>query len=200
MSSGLAPRLHKLREEVRGNPRLRWGGLAIIAILFVYLVLVLSDWRHDLHRQYQQRTTELYKMALLAGQDQWTLRASEAGSLRRALEAEIPVASSVGIAQAEMQDLVRGIKSAFGSELNASTQAAAQVAGRPGLWRIPVTVNGAIQPRMLLDLLRSIENSPKLVTVEQCSFTVQQNRPVVAMTLVAYYRIGARKEAGDAVR
>ena len=89
---------------------------------------------------------------------------------------------------------------AFGQGLSVNTQAAAQVAGRPGLWRIPVAVNGMIQPRLLLEILRRVEGSPKLVTVEQFSFALQQNRPVVSMTLVSYYRIGAKKEAGDAAR
>ena len=200
MSGGLAPRFRRLRDEVLGNPRLRWGGVAIVAILFVYLLLVLSDWRQDLQRQYQQRTTELYKMASLAGQGQWIGRASEAKAMRQALEAEIPAASSVGIAQAEVQDSVRAIMKAFGQGLSVNAQSAAQVAGRPGLWRVPVTVNGMIQPRLLLEVLRRLEGSPKLVTVEQFSLVVQQNRPVVSMTLVAYYRIGAKKEAGDAVR
>ena len=200
MIGGLAPRFRRLRDEVLGNPRLRWGSIAIVAILFVYLLLVLSDWRQDLQRQYQQRTTELYKMALLAGQSQWVGRASEAKTMRQALEAEIPAASSVGIAQAEVQDSVRAIMKAFGQGLSVNTQSAAQVAGRPGLWRIPVVVNGMIQPRLLLEVLRRVEGSPKLVTVEQFSYAVQQNRPVVSMTLVAYYRIGAKQEAGDAAR
>ena len=68
MNGRLVPRFRRLRDEVLGNPRLRWGVIAIVAILFVYLLLVLSDWRQDLQRQYQQRTTELYKMASLAGQ------------------------------------------------------------------------------------------------------------------------------------
>ena len=200
MNGRLMPRFRRLRDEVLGTPRLRWGVIAIVAILFVYQLLVLSDWRQDLQRQYQQRTTELYKMASLAGQGQWIGRASEAKAMRQALEAEIPAASSIGIAQAEVQDSVRAIMKAFGQGLSVNTQAAAQVAGRPGLWRIPVAVNGMIQPRLLLEILRRVEGSPKLVTVEQFSFALQQNRPVVSMTLVSYYRIGAKKEAGDAAR
>ena len=200
MSSPLASRLREFREEIRRNPRLRWGGLAIVAILFLYMLMLLSDWRRELQLQYQQRATDLYKMAARAGPDQWLGRARAANSMRRALDAEIPAASSLGIAQAEVQDSVRAIISAFGRGLNAETRAAAQVPGRPGLWRIPVTVNGVIQPRLLLEFLRRVEGNPKLVTVEEFSFVVQQNRPVVSMTIAAYYRIGARREAGDALR
>ena len=139
-------------------------------------------------------------MAALAGQDQWVARAQQARSMRRALEAEIPAASSVGIAQAEVQGLVMGIIKAFGEGLNADTQPAAQVADQPKLWRVPVVVNGVIQPRLLLEILRRVEGSPKLVTIEQFSFVLQQNRPTVSITLVAYYRIGERKGSGDAVR
>ena len=91
MNGRLMPRFRRLRDEVLGNPRLRWGVIAIVAILFVYLLLVLSDWRQDLQRQYQQRTTELYKMASLAGQGQWIGRASEAKAM--------PTASSAATAR-----------------------------------------------------------------------------------------------------
>ena len=85
MSSPLASRLREFREEIRRNPRLRWGGLAIVAILFLYMLMLLSDWRRELQLQYQQRATDLYKMAALAGQDQWLGRAREANSMRRDL-------------------------------------------------------------------------------------------------------------------
>lgn len=197
MSPPLSPRLQQLVAQVQANPRLRWGAIAIVAILLLYLVLVLMDWRAALHQEYQQRTTDLYKMAALAGQDQWLVRAQEARSLRRALEAEIPSATSIGIAQAEVQTTTRQVLTAFGPTLNSASQSPVQVAGRPGLWRIPVTINGVVQPRLLLEILRRIEGSSKLTVIEQFSLVLQQGRPVLSMVVVAYYRIPSATEAGD---
>ena len=66
MSAGMASvRLRGMREEWRSNPRLRIGVMAAVAVGFLYLCLVLMDWRSYLHAQYQQRTLQLYKICLL---------------------------------------------------------------------------------------------------------------------------------------
>src|SRR5690606_38159357 len=98
-----AAQLRQLREQWQGNPRLRWGVAAIAAILGFYLILVAWDWRQALHAEYQARTLQLYKVQALAGQEAWLQRAQEAQALDAAMQAEIPVASSVGLAQAEVQ-------------------------------------------------------------------------------------------------
>ena len=64
----MASRLRGMREEWRGNARLRLGVMVAAAVAFLYVCLVLMDWRNDLHAQYQQRTLQLYKMGALAGQ------------------------------------------------------------------------------------------------------------------------------------
>ena len=94
-------RTRKIREEWSSNPRLRWGAGIALAIGFFYLCLVLVDWRRELHDQYQQRTLQLYKMTALAGQEQWLLRAQAAQSVEKALQAEVPDAATIGLAQAE---------------------------------------------------------------------------------------------------
>ncbi|MEO5836890.1 MAG: GspMb/PilO family protein [Thermomonas sp.] len=199
-SSRLTQRLAELREEWRANTRLRWGGGAIAAILFVYLVLVLVDWRRELHAQYQQRTAEVYKMMALAGQDQWLMRAGQAQQLRGGLDAEIPSTSTIGLAQAEAQSTLRQILSAFGRDLNTNAVEPSQVAGQPGLWRVPITISGIVQPRLLLEILRRIEGNQRLITIEEFSLDIQGDRPNLTMTAVAYYRIAKGKEGQNVAR
>ena len=103
MSAVLPVRMQKMREEWSSNPRLRWGAVIALAIGFLYLCLVLVDWRRDLHHEYQQRTLQLYKMTALAGQEQWLLRAQAAQAVEKAVQAEIPNAATIGLAQAEVQ-------------------------------------------------------------------------------------------------
>ena len=202
MSAILPVRTRKIREEWNGNPRLRWGAGIAIAIGFFYLCLVLADWRRDLHDQYQQRTLQLYKMTELAGQEQWLGRAQSAQALEKALQAEVPNAATIGLAQAEVQTFVRQLINAFGRKLGSDVRPPAEVAGQPGLWRIPVTLRGMVSQPQMLEMLRRVEDSDRLMVIDEFSFTFVRGVPNMSMTLVAYYRVGggAPKEATDGVR
>ncbi len=202
MSAILPARTRKIREDWNGNPRLRWGAGIAIAIGFLSLCLVLADWRRDLHDQYQQRTLQLYKMTALAGQEQWLARAQSAQAVEKALQAEVPNAATIGLAQAEVQTFVRQLINAFGRKLGSDARPPAEVAGQPGLWRIPVTLRGMVSQPQMLEILRRVEDSDRLMVIDEFSFTFVRGVPNMSMTLVAYYRVGsgAPKEASDGVR
>ena len=202
MSASLPASSRKIREEWNSNPRLRWGAGIALAIGFLYLCMVLVDWRRDLHDQYQQRTLQLYKMTALAGQEQWLVRAQAAQSVEKALQAEIPNATTIGLAQAEVQTFVRQLISAYGRKLGSEARPPAEVTGQPGLWRIPVTLRGLVSQPQMVEILRRVEDSDRLVVIEQFSFTFVRGEPNMSMTLVAYYRIGspAQPEARSGVR
>lgn len=199
MSSSLwSSRLREMREEWRGNPRLRWGVLLATAVAFFYLCLVLMDWRTALHEEYQQRTLKLYKMGALAGQDHWLARAQRAKAAEKALQAEIPNAATIGLAQAEAQTMVRQLMTAFGNKLTSEARPPAEVPGQAGLWKIPVTLRGMLTQPQMLEILRRLEDSDRLVTVEEMSITFVQGMPNVSLTLVAFYRVGEGKPQGAA--
>jgi hypothetical protein len=180
----------KIRDEWKNNPRLRWGALIALAIGFLYLCLLLVDWRRDLHAEYQQRTLELYKMTELAGQEHWLVRAQDAKATERAVQAEIPNAATIGLAQAEVQTFVRQLINAFGNKLGSEARPSAEVAGQPGVWRIPVTLRGVVSQVQMLEILRRVEGSDRLMVIDEFSFTFVRGVPSMSMTLVAYYRIG----------
>ena len=202
MSAILPVRTRKIREEWASNPRLRWGAGIAIAIGFFYLCLVLADWRRDLHDQYQQRTLQLYKMTALAGQEHWLGRAQSAQAVEKALQAEIPNASTIGLAQAEVQTFVRQLVNAFGRKLSSDARPPAEVTGQPGLWRIPVTMRGMVSQPQMLEILRRVEDSDRLMVIDEFSFTFVKGVPNISMTLVAYYRVGGStpREASNGVR
>ncbi|MDE2407746.1 MAG: hypothetical protein KGL91_07780 [Xanthomonadaceae bacterium] len=197
-ASPWSTRLRGMRDEWRSNPRLRWGVLAAAVVAFLYLCLVLMDWRSALHMQYQQRTLQLYKMDALAGQEHWLGRAQNAKAAEKALQAEIPNAATIGLAQAEAQTMVRQLMTAFGNKLTSEARPPAEVTGQPGVWKIPVTLRGVLSQPQMLEILRKLESSDRLVTVEEFSFTFVQGLPNMSLTLAAYYRVGAGKpqEAG----
>ena len=190
MSAVLPVRMQKMREEWSSNPRLRWGAVIALAIGFLYLCLVLVDWRRDLHHEYQQRTLQLYKMTALAGQEQWLLRAQAAQAVEKAVQAEIPNAATIGLAQAEVQTFVRQLINAYGRTLGSDARPPAEVTGQPGLWRIPVTLRGVVSQPQMMEILRRVEDSDRLVVIDEFSFTFARGVPNMSMTLVAYYRVG----------
>lgn len=197
MRGVLAENWKKLREELRANRRLRIGTIAIVGILALYAALVLNDWRRALAEEYRERTLQLYKVAALAGQSQWPNRAQDAASIRRALQARIPPASSTGLAQAEMQTWMNQLLRGFGQQLTTESEPPTRVDASQGIWKIPMAVRGPLSSRQLLEILSKIEGAERMFVVEKITID-NQPRPIVNMTVSAYYRIGARGEAANA--
>lgn len=200
MKAAESVRIRQVRDEWRSNPRLRWGVAAIAVIGFVYLMLVLLDWRRELHAHYQQRTLQMYKMSALAGQEQWSVRAQAAQNLQKSLQAGIPRAATIGLAQAEVQTTIRQLLNAFGPKLASDAKPPVQVRSQPGLWRVPVTMRGMLSQAQLMEILRRIESSDRLFVIDEFQLAFVQGQPNVTVTAVAYYRVGAAQGGQRAAR
>ena len=198
MSTALAGQWRKAREEWNANQRLRWGALVILAILFLYLCMLLLDWRASLQEQYRQRSLQLYKVAALSGQDQWLLRAEGVKTVQKALQAEIPHATSIGLAQAEVQTSIRQLLNAFGPKLSTDPRPPAQVPGQPGIWRLPVSIRGLLTQAQLNSILHRIESSDRLIVIEELTIGFVQRMPNISMTITAYYRVDPPRRTDDA--
>lgn len=192
MSSKSVFRWQQMREEWGSNPRLRMGVAVIAAIAIVYVCLSLADWRRSLHEEYQQRTLQVYKMAALAGRNEWVLRADRAKTVEKAVLAEIPSVASVGLAQAEIQASIRQILNAFGPKMVSEARPAVPLAGHPGIWRVPVAIRGPLSQAQFMEVLRRLEEGDRLVAIEESSISFVQGVPNVSLTAVAYYRIAER--------
>lgn len=190
-------RLAGIRGEWQANPRLRWGVLAIGVIAWVYAVLLLNDLRLKLHEDYRQQTLRLYKVAALAGKDEWIGRAQDAKALRRALDSQVPGASSTGMAQADAQGWVKALVNATGPKLTTEGRDATRVDPASGLWKVPMTLRGTTEPGPLLEMLRQIESSERLVVVESLEINNRQ-RMNLQITIAPYYRL--KQEGGADVR
>jgi hypothetical protein len=197
MAATLEGPLGRWRSEWRANRRLRIGAVVIGAILALYTGLALNDWRRALAHEYEERSLHLYKVVALAGQTQWRGRAVQARDLRRALDAQIPSAGTIGLAQAEVQGWVNRLVSTGGREVSTDAKPPTLVDAENGVWKIPVTIRGAMTQRALVEMLRRIESGERLVTIEEANFENQQ-RLTVSLTVASYYRIGGRKPAEGA--
>lgn len=187
--------LAEVRRELAGSPRLQAGLWAIAGILGLYLWLLLGDWRAALEREYRAERQRLARIVSLAGQEQWLARAEAARSMRQALEAEIPRADTLGLAQASVQTWARDLAAVHGDALRVQAQAPVQVHEGEDLWRIPVTLSGALEPSQVLQLIQRIERQPNLTTIEAALILARDNR-TFSLNVAAFYRIA--QEPADA--
>lgn len=192
--SALAAQVARLRQELARNVRLRVGVAVIGAILALYAVLVLRDWRAELHERYVERREYLRKVRGLAGQRVWQARAQEMAAARKALEAAVPSAASPGLAQAMAQGWIREQVAPFGAAVQVQSRPVERVDGEPGIVRIPTVVSGSLNPRSVVNLLQQIERRSALTVVEEALIRNRENR-TFQLTVVSYVRV----EATDAV-
>ncbi|MDP1698537.1 MAG: hypothetical protein Q8L45_12275 [Xanthomonadaceae bacterium] len=188
MNAVLQSLLTQVRSEFQANARLRWGGLLILAIVVLYLLLVLSDVRAQMQRDYVQQVQRLDKITSLAGQDEWLQRAEQARELRDALQAQIPGVATLGLAQASVQSLARDLITSSGKPLRVQAETATEMGRGSGIWRVPVSISGGVSPAAALQLIQRIENQPNLVVIEQ-AIVINRNAGVLTLTMAAFFRV-----------
>jgi hypothetical protein len=188
------PAVQRLQSEWSSSARLRIGTWVVLAILVLYACLSLVEWRRSLLNDYEQASNRLYKTAALAGEERWLQRAQDARDLRRALEAQIPSAGTLGLAQAESQTWVQQLLRAYGRDMSSQANAPVPVDAAAGLWKVPVTIRGALTPGQFVEMLRRIEGNDRLMVIERISID-NQRRPTIDMTITAFYRVRAAGQA-----
>ena len=186
--SALRRSFDDMARQLRANPRLRLAVIAIGVLLAVYGGLALVDLRARMASSYASRVEYMRTLRSLAGQPEWLERAQAAARLRKGLEAQLGQAATTGIAQAEVQSWARERAAAVGGQTQINAQAAAEVDGQPGLWRIPVVLSGSAQPLQVVQLMQTIESAPRLAVIEQANLLNRENR-TFSLTVVFFYRI-----------
>lgn len=183
-----SPQFLRLRTEWTANTRLRLGVWLAFGLFALYAAFLLNDWRQALHEKYQQESLRFYKTAALEGQQVWIARAQQARDLRKALDAQVPTADTLGLAQAEAQSWVQQLLRAFGRDMASQARAPVQVDVTGGIWKIPITVRGVVTSNQYLEMLRRIEGGDRLMVIEQVTID-NQRRPIVEMTISTFYRV-----------
>lgn len=184
------PWLGDIKAEFVKNNRLRLGALVIAVLLFADAVSVLSTWRQQWSRDYEQLQTRLVRVQHISKEGGWPKRAADAEAIRKALEAEIPTADSVGLAQATFQGWLRQVVGSTGLPLSLSMGTPSPVDGMPGYFRIPATLAGRIDSRRALEVLRLIESRKELVVVQSIRLSTGANSSI-SLEVAAFYRVGS---------
>ncbi len=180
--------LAPLGEELKRNPRLRLGLIVIVALVAIYQITGISRWRAGLVADYALQQSRLLRIRSISKQDGWARRAADAASMRKALQAEISDANSVGLAQATFQGWLSGLVRSTGEPLQITMGAPVKLQGQPGYWKIPAQVAGNLSIRKAMELIRQVESRKELVVVDSIELNNDQY-PRASLALATYYHV-----------
>lgn len=188
----LLPHWRALRQQTEANPRLKWAFAAIAVLLAAFLLQGLDGVRRDLQKRAIDEEAQLRRIKALQGQDAWLARADEATRLRDALRAEMPEVATPGLAQAALQNWLRGLAGGTGSGndrgLNVAVDAAVPLESPTGVVKVHATLSGNLPPRQAMELVRQIESSSNLVVIETLTLRAAPGT-TVNIGMNAYYRL-----------
>ncbi|PZQ32583.1 MAG: hypothetical protein DI562_03260 [Stenotrophomonas acidaminiphila] len=184
-------RWQQVREQWRGNPRLRYGGMVIVGILGVQGLLMLSDQVDKLKAAYNADTEMLARLEGLRKETWWPERASTAGELLRAVVERIPEVVGKGMAQAESQAwLTRLATDQKLQEPRVKVESTVDVDGYPDMWQVISRLDGTLLDHGHDAFLRALADARPWVQAERIEIA-EGDTPRVVVTFRSYYRKAA---------
>lgn len=188
------PWLERVRAEWRHNRRLRVGALAILAIVGLQLVLMLSDARAHRIEQYQRDARLLARLEEASGESAWTGRAKAADAALAQMQASIPIASSEGLAQAELQAWLSDLAAFTGiGNPVVRVETALVVDGHPGLWQVLARLEGDMSESQAPLLMRTLSAALPWYQTERLQVQAGTT-PRVSLVMRGYFRKGDGKQ------
>ena len=183
--------LQSLKRQLDASPWLRWAGLAIAALLAAMALQALDNWRVERQKAAIEAEQSLRRILALKGQDVWLSREKNAVELRDSLRAQLPEVATPGMAQAALQNWLRNVTANFDDQNVAiRLNRTGPLEDMPDVLRVNAALNGGLNPRQALALIRQIESAPNLVVVETMALQSDSSN-TLHLTVNAYYRIPA---------
>jgi hypothetical protein len=173
----------ELLQEIRKNTRLRLGLWAILAIIALYWLLVLDEYKNKLQLEYQAELTSLARLRDVTSQAEWLDRAELARSAEINLESKLWNAASKGLAQADFQAWLGGqVAGARILEPRMTVEEARDVP--PQLWLVIARLEGIFEPEPMERLLLNLAQHPNWVVVD--SFEIRHGNRDMRFSLVMH--------------
>jgi hypothetical protein len=192
--------LDAARSEWRANPRLRWGAFAVVAILWIYGLLLVSDQIGVAQQRLVDMQTENHRLRALARQTDWSSRADEARRQLDALEPMLWTARSRGVAEAALLDLLRDLAArtrlplrelqlvGVGSSPTATTTGPADARLPAGVRVLRANLVVDYDRLAVLALLAELARSERVVLVERVAMRTVGSAPRVELDVRVLYR------------
>jgi hypothetical protein len=189
----------RIRAEWDRSRRLRLGALAVLGILGVQLVLTLSDARARRAAEYGRDASLLSRLEEASRESAWPARAKVATSALAKAQASIPVASTEGLAQAELQAWLGDLAVFTGiGNPTVKVEPALAVDGQPGLWQVLARLDGDMSETRAPLLMRTLSAARPWFRTEHLDVESGM-APRMSLVMRGYFRKGDDKQA-DAQR
>lgn len=191
----IASHLEGVRQQWRGNQRLRLAVLAGLAIAGMHVILSMADRREALGERIAENVDLLSKLERAARDRSWPDRAIQAESLLSEMRESIPEAGTPGRARAELQAwLAEQAATAAMAEVQVRVQDVVDVEGHDGLQQALARMDGTLPRSQLGTLLAAIRKGLPWIQVERLE--VNNGEPAAVMVVVrGFYRTGGAEAA-----
>lgn len=182
--------------ELRSNNRLRIGLTLIMAIVWLSLLLDLSDENKALVDRYRQTASQLARFDSQQKQTQWLTRAQDAKDVLASAESRVWQNPTLGLTQAEMRDwLLRQLLQAKAAQPTvkvsesggdkSKNNGSKSTDSPTDLVRVRAEVEFNTDPAALSNFLAALANAEHQVVVE--SLAVKQ--PRTNLTVASWHKL-----------
>lgn len=188
-----------LLDELKANPRLRWGLLGILGVLWLYGVLELRDQVQIKADSHLALSKKIARIQGVASQTDWPARLTDARALQTLLEKNLWRENSIGLAQATFNDWLAQLAqqaSLSKVQLSVAAQNEESAAGKDTtsgdssgagrLWKVSAKFAFDFNPQTFYPLLVKITSNDKQVLVESLVIHGLPS-PKAELLLVAYF-------------
>lgn len=165
--------------QLRDNPRLRWGVALIVGIFWLYAILLLRENLQQQTQQYRAAAQAISRLRAQLAQPEWAAREMPAKIQAVQMEGRLWQAPTSGLAQATFQDWLNAAMVKTGATrpqitvtvidevvANAPDQNQDSSTTTPAdLWKIRAKLGFDFSAATLLDFLNRIENHEKQIIV-----------------------------------
>ena len=192
-ASRVANALARLREEFATNIRVRLGVWCVLAMVFLYWILVRSDDLEAAHAEYAGEIARLERAREARADEDWPLLLEVEQRAGALLNANFWQAETEGVAQARLlaalTELAGEIELRDARVQPGVTQ---PVADAPDVWRVQARLTARHRIGAELRLLHALATHPKKLVVDRLNISQTQSRVNI---LVSAYFVGLAPEA-----
>lgn len=193
--------------QLRSNPRLRWGVALIAGIFWLYAILLLRETLQEKEQQHRASAQSIARLRAQLAQPEWVAWVAPAKTMAVQLEGRLWQAPTSGLAQAAFQDWLNAAMVKAGVTRPAITVTVIDeaIANAPSqnqdsgtttpadVWKIKAKLGFDFSAATLLDFMSLIENHEKQIIVGTLNVR-KEPFSHVEMELVGYFQ----KQAGPA--
>lgn len=193
--------LDNFLNELRNNPRLRWGVALIIGIFWLYGLILLRENLQEQAQQHRTAAQSILRLRAQLTQPEWVSRVMPAKTMAVQLEGQLWQAPTSGLAQAAFQEWLNAAMNQPGTTrpqitvtvvdeavANSSNQNQESGTTTPAdLWKIKAKLGFNSSAANLLDFMSRIENHEKQIIVGAFNMR-NEPTPRIEMELYGYFQ------------